>query len=141
MFGISPSARLRASPFYAATLREAVTSFTLYNRMLMPTVDLGVPGDTVVIGALRKIATEGPKRQMLGAVTEGGAPMGPALGWRTIAKAGHQVGHLTNGVFWRRLNTNIGFALVTSTLAVGDTVDVTLQDGNRTARLTDLPFL
>jgi aminomethyltransferase len=37
MFGISPSARLRASPFYAATLREGVTSFTVYNHMLMPT--------------------------------------------------------------------------------------------------------
>ena len=37
MFSIAPSARLRPSPFYAATLAEGVTSFTTYNHMLMPT--------------------------------------------------------------------------------------------------------
>lgn len=37
MFGITPSARLRPSPFHEATLAEGVTSFTVYNRMLMPT--------------------------------------------------------------------------------------------------------
>lgn len=37
MFGITPSARLRPSPFYEATLKEGVTSFTTYNHMLMPT--------------------------------------------------------------------------------------------------------
>jgi glycine cleavage system aminomethyltransferase T len=34
---IMPSARLRPSPFYASTLAEGVTSFTVYNHMLMPT--------------------------------------------------------------------------------------------------------
>jgi glycine cleavage system aminomethyltransferase T len=37
MFGITPSARLRPSPYYDATLAEGVASFTVYNRMLMPT--------------------------------------------------------------------------------------------------------
>jgi len=37
MFGITPSSRLRPSPFYAATLAEGVTAFTTYNHMLMPT--------------------------------------------------------------------------------------------------------
>jgi aminomethyltransferase len=37
MFGITPSSRLRPSPFYEATLAEGVTAFTTYNRMLMPT--------------------------------------------------------------------------------------------------------
>ncbi len=37
MFGITPSARLRPSPFYEATLAEGVTAFTTYNHMLMPT--------------------------------------------------------------------------------------------------------
>jgi len=37
MFGITPSARLRPSPFYDATLAEGVTAFTTYNHMLMPT--------------------------------------------------------------------------------------------------------
>ena len=37
MLSGSPSARLRPSPFHEATLREGVTSVTVYNRMLMPT--------------------------------------------------------------------------------------------------------
>jgi aminomethyltransferase len=37
MFGITPSTRLRPSPYYEATLAEGVTAFTTYNHMLMPT--------------------------------------------------------------------------------------------------------
>ena len=37
MFGITPSARLRPSPFDEATLAAGVTAFTTYNHMLMPT--------------------------------------------------------------------------------------------------------
>jgi glycine cleavage system aminomethyltransferase T len=37
MFSIYPSARLRPSPFFQATVDEGVTSFTTYNNMLMPT--------------------------------------------------------------------------------------------------------
>ncbi|MEE4239378.1 MAG: glycine cleavage T C-terminal barrel domain-containing protein [Anderseniella sp.] len=37
MFSIFPSARLRPSPFFEATVADGVTSFTTYNHMLMPT--------------------------------------------------------------------------------------------------------
>ena len=37
MFGISPSARLRPSPYFQSTVEEGVTAFTTYNHMLMPT--------------------------------------------------------------------------------------------------------
>jgi len=37
MFEITPSSRLRPSPFFEATLTEGVKSFTVYNHMLMPT--------------------------------------------------------------------------------------------------------
>ena len=37
MFSISPSPRIRKSPFFDATVAEGVTSFSTYNRMLMPT--------------------------------------------------------------------------------------------------------
>jgi glycine cleavage system aminomethyltransferase T len=37
VFGITPSARLRPSPFFEATLQEGVCAFTTYNHMLMPT--------------------------------------------------------------------------------------------------------
>ena len=37
MFDITPSSRLRPSPFFAATRAEGVVNMTTYNRMLMPT--------------------------------------------------------------------------------------------------------
>lgn len=37
MFSISPSPRIRKSPFYEATVADGVTSFSTYNKMLMPT--------------------------------------------------------------------------------------------------------
>lgn len=37
MFGMFPSARLKPSPYYQATVTAGVTSFTVYNNMLMPT--------------------------------------------------------------------------------------------------------
>lgn len=37
MFSIYPSARLRPSPFFEATVAEGVASFTTYNQMLLPT--------------------------------------------------------------------------------------------------------
>lgn len=36
MFSISPTARLRPSPFFDATVKEGVKAFTVYNHMLMP---------------------------------------------------------------------------------------------------------
>lgn len=37
MFSITPSARLRPSPFFQNVVEEGVTSFTTYNHMLLPT--------------------------------------------------------------------------------------------------------
>ncbi|MGQ0564109.1 MAG: glycine cleavage T C-terminal barrel domain-containing protein [Gemmobacter sp.] len=104
-------------------------------------VDLGVPDDTIGIAALRRIKAKGPRRQSLGVVLDGGAPLGPALGWNVITRDGVAVGHMTNGVFSRRLQTNIGFALVDAGCAIGDAVVVGLADGPRPGRLTDMPFL
>ncbi len=42
MFEISPSTRLRRSPYFDATLAEGVTGFTPYNHMLIP-MDYGDP--------------------------------------------------------------------------------------------------
>jgi len=37
MYQLTPSSRLRESPFYQATVAAGVTGFTTYNRMLLPT--------------------------------------------------------------------------------------------------------
>ncbi len=36
MFEISPTIRIRRSPFYEATVADGVTGFMPYNQMLMP---------------------------------------------------------------------------------------------------------
>ncbi|MFN0114285.1 MAG: glycine cleavage T C-terminal barrel domain-containing protein [Paracoccaceae bacterium] len=104
-------------------------------------VDLQVPDDTIGIAALRRIAAEGPKRRSLGVLIDGGAPLGPALGWSAITANGQPVGHLTNGVFSWRLKRNIGFVLVSAACKPGDRVEVRLTEAVRTGTLTELPFL
>lgn len=37
MFSVHPTARLRPSPFYEATIAEGMTSASIYNRMILPT--------------------------------------------------------------------------------------------------------
>ena len=104
-------------------------------------VDLTVPDDTVGIAALRRIAADGPERQSLGVIFDDGAPLGPAFRWHDITKDGQRIGDLTNGVFSRRLKKDIGFALIASSAAIGDRVQVHLPDGHRHGTLCDIPFL
>ena len=37
MFSFQPTARVRPSPFYEATLAEGMVMANVYNRMIMPT--------------------------------------------------------------------------------------------------------
>ncbi len=104
-------------------------------------VDLDVPDDTVGIAALRRIAAEGPARQSLGVVLEGGEPLKPAFGWSAITAEGRKVGDMTNGVFSWRMKKNIGFALIDAACRIGDRVETHLPGGTRTGTLTDLPFI
>lgn len=105
-------------------------------------VDLDVPDDVVGIQALRQIKQEGPKRHQLGVILDGEYPLGQNfLKWHTIAADGAQVGHMTNGVWSRRLEKTIGFALVSTACNPGDRVTVLKEDAKIDATLTTLPFL
>ena len=58
---ITFSPRIRKSPFYEATLRDGVTDFTVYNKMLMPTSfgDLRAEYDRLISGvAMWDVAVE-----------------------------------------------------------------------------------
>ncbi|MCY7308470.1 MAG: hypothetical protein LH632_20520 [Rhodoferax sp.] len=104
-------------------------------------IDLHVPDDVVGIQALRRIQAEGAKRQQLGVMLEGDKPTELGFHWHAIYKDGHRVGDLTNCVWSRRLNRNIGFGLVSSACAVDDQV-IVHKDGQPTsARLVNLPFI
>ena len=104
-------------------------------------VDLNVADDVVGIGALRRIRKEGPKRHQLGLVLDGDKPVSPHITWYDIWLAGSKVGDMTNGVWSRRLQKAIGFALIAVDCKPGDRVTV-VKDGVRIgATLTELPFI
>ena len=104
-------------------------------------VDLDVPDDTIGIQALRRIKAEGPKRHTLGLVLQGDAPIAPGFSWNPILQDGRKMGDLTNVVFSFRLKKNIGFALVSADLAIGDAVQCQIGGATHQGHLTDLPFL
>ncbi len=104
-------------------------------------VDLDVPDDVVGIQALRKIHADGIKRHQLGLILEGGIPA--PLGFRRedIRLQGAIVGMMTNCVWSPRMTANIGYALISSDVKPGATVEVMRDGGPVLARLVDLPFL
>jgi aminomethyltransferase len=103
-------------------------------------VDLDVADDVVGIQALRRIAAEGPKRHLLGIQLEEPDPMSAAFYWFNIHKDGQQIGHQTNLTWSPRLHKNIGFALVSSEVEIGERVQVTGEDRITSGTLCDLPF-
>jgi len=107
---------------------------------MTPYVDLDVPDEVVGIDALRRVWSDGPKRHQLGLVQDE-APRDFAPVWRRIFAHGHMVGHQTNGVWSRRLDKSIGFALISTDCVPGDTVDVERDGGMATGTLVELPFL
>ena len=104
-------------------------------------VDLDVPDDTIGIQALRRIASDGPRRQQLGVLLDVAEPTEPAFRWFDITSStGQRLGDLTNIIWSYRLQRNIGFGLVESHAEVGDRVNVALPEGLTGGVLTDLPF-
>ena len=72
---------------------------------------------------------------------EGGAPLQPTVLWSDIELDGRKVGDLTNCAWSRRLNRNIGFALVSVSAKPGDPVEVRIGGRRVPAALVELPFL
>jgi glycine cleavage system aminomethyltransferase T len=155
VFGITPSSRLRPSPYFEATLAEGVTAFTTYNRMLMPT-SYGNPEEQYWrllrgvaqwdVGCERQVELKGPDAGHLAQILSPRDLSGCAVGqgkyvWHRIARQGRTVGSLTNCTWSYRLGSNIGFALVSIDCAAGDAVEV-FKDGRTLAgTLTQLPFI
>ncbi len=103
-------------------------------------VDLDVPDDVVGIQALRRIADEGPKRHQLGIVMEGEALTAAHGQLHDIMQDGEKVGDVTCGIWSRRMEKNIGFALVSRKCSAGETVSVMKNGNNVAATLVELPF-
>jgi glycine cleavage system aminomethyltransferase T len=103
-------------------------------------VDLDVDDDVIGIAKLRQFKAEGIKRHQLGVVLKGDEPMASHSIWYDIHLNGTKVGDMTNGVWSNRLKRNIGFALISSQINVGQNVEV-CKDGQKIeASLCNLPF-
>ncbi|MEE2981190.1 MAG: glycine cleavage T C-terminal barrel domain-containing protein [Pseudomonadota bacterium] len=104
-------------------------------------VDLDIPDDVIGIEALRRIHWEGPVRHQLGVILDGDKPTSPHAVWYDILADAAKVGDMTNGVWSRRLERNIGFALISRDCAPGDQVKVRKDGKLVSAVLAELPFL
>lgn len=104
-------------------------------------VDLDVPDYVIGVEALRQIKAEGPKRHQLGCILEGEEPTDPPSVWFDMERDGTRIGDLTNCVWSRRLETNIGFALVDVAAQPGDDVVVKKDGRDIPGKLTTLPFI
>lgn len=72
----------------------------------------------------------------------GNIAAGPRCIWYPMARAGGTpIGSLNSCVWSRRLQRNIGFALVVSDCAAGDEVTVPLDGAHVTGQLVDLAFV
>ena len=104
-------------------------------------VDLQVSDDVIGIGALRRIAKEGPKRHQLGLILDGKSPAPLKFSWEDIYFEGRKVGDMTNCVWSYRFDANIGYALISVDLKPGDEVDISSRERSAKAKLVELPFL
>ncbi len=104
-------------------------------------VNLEVPDDVVGIKALRQLHADGIKRHQLGVVLEGDTPDPMGFAWEPIEVNGKVVGSMTICVFSRRMNKNIGYALISRDVAPGDTVIVQRARGPVPGVVQELPFL
>ncbi len=105
-------------------------------------VDLDVPDDTIGIAALREIRARGPARHQLGVVLAHDDVI-PLQDQRPpVVRGDRPVGRMTANAWSPRLERNIGLCLVSSAVAPGEAVTVTLEDGTRVSgEVCGLPFL
>ncbi len=105
-------------------------------------IDLDVADDVVGIKALRLIKAQGPKRHQLGLALEGNIADPLSFHWEDILVDGKKVGDMTQCVWSPRLRRNIGYALISCSCKVGDSVTLLRSAGREIkASLVDLPFL
>jgi aminomethyltransferase len=104
-------------------------------------VDLDLPDDVIGIPALRRIATEGPRRRQLGVLLDDTTRRVGHAVWYPVEKDGRRIGQMTNGGWSPRLGRVIGFVLVEATRKPGERVEILRAAERDAGTLVDLPFL
>lgn len=104
-------------------------------------VDTDLPDDIIGVKSLRTIKANGPKRHQLGIKLHDDEPFSSHLVWYDILQESRKVGDMTNGIWSRRLNCNIGFALISKECKVGQSVVVDREGEQISGELCKLPFI
>ena len=141
-FGIGPG-----SPNMAERVESGLISYDVdsdertnpFELRMARFMDLDVPDDVIGIAALRRIAAEGAKRHQLGIILDGDRRDEHAK-WHEVSRDGAVIGHMTNGTWSYRLERMIGYALVSTSAAPGDAVEVDVGGARYTGRLATLPL-
>jgi aminomethyltransferase len=103
-------------------------------------VDLDLDDSIVGIRALKDIQARGVERHQLGVILDIDTPQSNHPAWYPILRDGTRVGDMTNGVWSRKLERMIGFALVNRKAVPGERVQVHAKETVVQGTLTELPF-
>ena len=105
-------------------------------------VDLDAPDEVLSIEALREIHAKGVTRHQVGVKLAIDGQYGQTDRLSTVLKGNAEVGKITAHAYSPRLECNIGIALISNQVTVGEEIDVALGDGRSTAGVVcDLPFI
>ena len=143
-YGIRPGApstirRIEAGLLsYGADMDLSVDPFELGLGRL---VALDLESDCLSLPALRRIATEGARRELIG-LAIGGPPLaGNEHPWPVHRSGGALIGKVTSAVYSPRLEKNIALALIAKGgAAEGTSLGIEIPDGPRQATVVPFPF-
>jgi dimethylsulfoniopropionate demethylase len=101
---------------------------------------LDAPIEAIGIDALRRQRSAGVSRKICGLVIDGDRVPSQRTTWAVSSNA-MPVGIVTSSIWSPRLLTNVAIAMInTAHLPVGTQLVVAASDGERSARVTDVPF-
>lgn len=101
---------------------------------------LDAPIEAIGIDALRRQRAEGVRRRICGLVIDGEPVSGQRMPWDASAN-GQSIGIVTSSAWSPRLSTNVALAMISvDHTTIGAQFVVATPDGERVARVTDVPF-
>ena len=105
-------------------------------------VELDAAADFIGRKALERIKKDGVKRKLVGIELSGDALDAELVAYWPIFHEDKRVGHVTDAIYSPRLERNIGYAWVpTSLAAAGTQLEARAPAGALDARVVSLPFI
>lgn len=101
---------------------------------------LDAPIEAIGLDALRRQQAEGIRRRICGLMIDGDPVPGPRVAWDASSN-GQNVGFVTSSAWSPRLLSNVALGMINvEHTTVGTLLDVATPDGDRVARVCEVPF-